>query len=563
MIEDVYDPLLRYRNEFAAKFSQLSLEKFRELVEKSGIDVQENRKTIAEIKKLTSQANFAKGKLTLCSIVIFLAICVFIAGLVWMYYNYQRDITNGVIALIISGIITIFTSIKCAKISKVLNGIELNISQKTKLAWKQMSPLNNLYTWDIPVKLIEKTVPRLQFDSFFTEKRLDDLYRLFGWNDSFNENKSILNAQSGIINGNPFVLAEYLEQTWGTHTYTGSKTIYWTERIIVDGKSRTVHRSETLYAHVKKPIPVYTKDKVLIYGNNASPNLSFSRKPSELSDDGNGFFERLRKKRVINKLKAYSRNLQDESDFTLMSNHDFEALFFAKNRDNEVEFRLLFTAMAQKQMLDLLKDYKVGYGDDFTFIKDKKINLIFAEHLKDAIIDTNPKNYHDFDFDKASLNFKNFNDKFFKDVYFTIAPILAIPAYQQTRTFEDIYKDVIDTPASSWEFEANANFLGEKHFQHPLCITQNILKTQRAFHDDNMSIVNMVAHGYKGITHTEYVDTFGGDGNWHSVPVDWVEYIPVKQTTQMCVSSNKTFATSHQKTYSNGKWRRSLYSYIN
>ena len=40
-----------------------------------------------------------------------------------------------------------------------------------------------------------------------------------------------------------------------------------------------------------------------------------------------------------------------------------------------MEFRLLFTPVAQMQMLALMKDNEVGYGDDFTFLKDHKVNL--------------------------------------------------------------------------------------------------------------------------------------------------------------------------------------------
>lgn len=562
MIEDVYDPLLRYRDEFCAKFSHLSFEKFREMVDTSGVDVKANRKTIAEIKDLTASADVAKIKLLFLKVALVLSLFAIIVGGVLSYYKPEIKLQS-----VITGVVGVFvffiTSLIRARVLKKLRGINDEIEKKRKLAWEQMAPLNKLYTWDIIPKLIEATVPRLQFDPYFTKKRLDDLHRIFGWDKSFNENKSILNAQTGVINGNPFVIGEYVAQTWGEHTYTGSIVIYWSETIEVDGKTQVVEHAQTLYAQVTKPIPVYNNEKILIYGNEASPNLKFSRTPSELSDDGNGLFERLHKKWVIHKLKAYSRNLEDESDFTLMSNHDFEALFYAKNRDNEVEFRLLFTTLAQKQMLDLLRDSKVGFGDDFTFIKDKKINMIYAEHMKEAIIDTNPARFHDFDFDKAMLNFKNFAEKYFKDVYFALAPILAIPIYQQTRTFEDIYKDVINSPASFWELESCANFHGEDKFRHYASITQNILKIGKTTHRKNLSTVEVVAHGFRGVERTTYIDVWGGDGYYHTVPVNWIEYIPVEKSTTMCVSADENVAEYHKKSSSaNGNWRRSLYSYI-
>ena len=52
MIEDVYEPLARYRDEFRKQFATLAREKFKELTERSGVDVKANRALVAEIKKL-------------------------------------------------------------------------------------------------------------------------------------------------------------------------------------------------------------------------------------------------------------------------------------------------------------------------------------------------------------------------------------------------------------------------------------------------------------------------------------------------------------------------------
>lgn len=48
MIEDVYEPLKKYRDSFREKFSELTAQKFRELLEKSGVDFEANRKLVAE-----------------------------------------------------------------------------------------------------------------------------------------------------------------------------------------------------------------------------------------------------------------------------------------------------------------------------------------------------------------------------------------------------------------------------------------------------------------------------------------------------------------------------------
>ena len=310
--------------------------------------------------------------------------------------------------------------------SKLLNELRSLIAEKKRAAWKLMAPLNRLFTWDVTVKLIEATVPRLKFDPYFAADRLDELHRQFDWDDSFNDGKSIIFAQSGVINGNPFVFGQYLDMEWGEKTYEGTKDISWTEwEEDEDGKSRPVRRHETLHAYVTKPIPVYSERKLLLFGNDAAPNLSFSREPSGLS--GGGLCDSIKKKWRLCRLKAYSRNLDDDSDFTLMGNHEFETWFHAKDRDHEVEFRLLFTPVAQMQMLNLMKDKVVGYGDDFTFIKQKKINVLYSEHLDKATIDTDPARFRNWDYDAAASIFISFNERYFKDAYFALAPLLSIP----------------------------------------------------------------------------------------------------------------------------------------
>ncbi len=545
MIDDVYEPLTRYRDEFRGKFTELAREKFKDLTARSGVDVAANRALVAEIKSLQKKVDSTSSKKTCYGCLMALGFLGAVAALVGTIASGGADSETqtlcvlGMIAGVVLGVATIspFNTV-----SKLLEKFKRDISAKTGIAWKQMEPLNRLYTWDIPVKLIEATVPRLAFDPYFTADRLASLHGLYGWDDSFNDGKSIIFSQSGVINGNPFVFGHYLDMEWGEKTYEGTKEISWTEwEEGLDGKRHPVQRHETLHAHVTKPIPVYSEQKFLVYGNDAAPNLSFSRQPSGLSGKEGGFLSSIRKKWRLSRLKAYSRNLNDDSNFTLMSNHEFETWFHAKDRDHEVEFRLLFTPVAQTQMLNLMKDTTVGYGDDFTFIKRQKINVLFPQHLREAPIDTDPSRFHNWDYDAAFSFFVRFNEKYFKDAYFALAPLLAIPLYQQTRTHADIWKDVIGPRYSSfWEHEAVANYHGESKFAHPSSITRNILKTRVVQSENGESTVAVTASGYRGVDRVDYEDVYGGDGRWHEVAVPWVEYQPVERTSNMYLSERGT-----------------------
>lgn len=120
-----------------------------------------------------------------------------------------------------------------------------------------------------------------------------------------------------------------------------------------------------------------------------------------------------------------------------------------------------------------------------------------------------------------------------------MAPLLAIPLYQQMRTRKNIYADS-QKKSSSWEWESLANYLGEAQFQHAQCVTDNILKTTlKKEMPSGKSAIDVTAFGFRGEPRTERVQVFGGDGRYHSVPVQWIEYLPVSKTTTMIIEEKE------------------------
>ncbi|MBQ6533801.1 MAG: hypothetical protein IJI37_01405, partial [Opitutales bacterium] len=212
------------------------------------------------------------------------------------------------------------------------------------------------------------------------------------------------------------------------------------------------------------------------------------------------------------------------------------------------------------QMLALMKDNKVGYGDDFSFVKENKINMIFAHHLDEAPIDTAPEHFYDFDFNRAKENFISFNEKYFKDVYFAFAPILSIPLYQQTRTSENIYGSSAGARSSFWEHEAIANFYGDGKFSHPQCATRSILKTREISREGGASKIEVSAHGFSANKRVSYISRYGGDGDWHDVPVEWIEYLPVCGTSTISVAEGAESENLPPDFGENPTLRRGIYS---
>lgn len=554
MIEEIDNPLESYQRQFREEFLEAAKEEFQRLLDASGVDEEENARHVREIRRLEEALSKATNKKGCLSFIIFLLVLGAIAGGVAVYTGSQshdsQPIVFGILGAILSLVVLFVWVVPARKRAKTLEEqLTKDLEAEKAAAWAQMAPLNSRYDWDITARLIRKVCPILNFDPYFTQGRLAELENHFGWGRDYNtDERSVLFSQSGDIQGNPFAFGEVLAQDWGTKTYTGSLTISWREtETDSDGHTHVVTRTEVLVASVDAPIPTYAIEKFLLYGNDAAPDLSFSRQPSSLSNAGDGWFDRMRKNRELKKLKAYSENLDDDSDYTLMSNHDFEVLFHATDRDHEIQFRLLYTPLAMQQMVSLLKDTKVGYGDDFRFIKQRKVNLVLPEHLRGFSLTTDPAIYFHYDLAAAREFFISHNAEYFKQIYFSFAPILCVPLYQQTRTAKTIYGYTPGEESCFWEHESLANYLGEERFKHPASITRNILKTEKADRKGNASDIRVTAYGFRGERRLTYVTKWGGDGHYHDVPVEWIEYLPVSKTSQFSLCEQKPLEPSDQE----------------
>ena len=76
-------------------------------------------------------------------------------------------------------------------------------------------------------------------------------------------------------------------------------------------------------------------------------------------------------------------------------------------------------------------------------------------------------------------------------------------------------------------------------------------------HEDGVGEVNVTAYGYRGIPRVTEKTVFGGDGNFHTVPVEWIEYEPVSRTRVLSVAEGNEQMASRATAY-----RRSIYSWF-
>lgn len=550
-MEDIHDPLERYKTLYKDSFRKNVEDTMDEIERLSGIDVKANKKICADIDqlKLDVESQNSKSNWLKALRVILIILSVALMALPF-YYNKLFPGVGGQYAPLYMGIAVLlgivlivysFTGLsrKIKEADAQLAKLKDELQMMLDIAWQQMSSVNQLFSWDMPTKLIEKTVPNIHFDAFFNQGRLTEIVNDFGYDGFLNGNTSVLFAHSGEVKGNPFVIAKFRRVKMGTKTYTGYKTIHWTTYVRdANGKRRAVRQSQTLSASVTKPCPVYDTFTVLMYANEAAPNLTFTREPDGLSEEG--FFTNMRRKSKRKELEKFSRNLTDDSDYTMMSNQEFEVLFETKDRDNEVEYRLLFTALAQRSIMDLMKDNAEGYGDDFSVMKSKMINVVSPKHFEDFDINTDPARFMDYNFEKVKQNFISFNVEYFRSIYFAFAPLLAIPLYQQTRTRKEIYGEDLMRRSSFWEWESLVNYKGQKQFAHPRSITENILKVDHSSTDaqSNNVKLNVFAHGYSGTKCIHKEQVFGGDGRYHTVNVEWIRYDAVCHMTPIVISEN-------------------------
>lgn len=512
MLKDIYDPLTEYINVFHDRFKEICEGTFAEIAEEAQVDVEANHQTCRQIydtEESLSSVKTSIGWWTFWCVLLWIGVA---AGLYVLFAKPEEveEQSRVIVIVMILALIHLFTKVhpRLKELKNERNKLIEIVKQLKEEAWKQMSPLNRLYDWDILTRMMSETVPRLEFDPYFTTQRLADLKTTYGWDDSFNKKRSIIYSHSGLINGNPFVICRTRKMEMGTKAYSGHKTIYWTTRERdSNGKYQTVEHSETLMATVVKPYPEYFEKTRLIYGNTAAPDLIFYREQSGLAGNEGSLSYKWNR----HTLKKKARNLTN-ADFAMMTNEEFEVVFNTSNRNNNQQFALLFTPLAQEAMLKLLRDKEVGYGDDFDFDKNKMINTIIPEHLQELDLDLNPDQYRNFDYEKAKEDFYAINSRYFRAIYFTLAPLLCVPMYQQIRPQHDIYGRDMRQHSSFWEHEALANFWGQNHFKDPDCVTDCILKTSEQQNGDNNSTITVYAYGYRSVERLTYVSKYGGDG---------------------------------------------------
>ena len=547
MFEPIFSPLQYYLNTAKNTHSSHTHEYLRLLSDTAKVDREANKQTVANlqdheanIQQLQQRASAKKtGK-----VLLIIAVCLAYFVLAVLCLQSSMGEVGKCLLLLggLGGMIygIVFTCKKMNAKIKTLNAQIAELQQKANAlrqeAWKQVTPLNVLFQDDDSLNLFTKTLPFITFDKCFTHTRLNELVDNYGFYPSLNGEECALDTLSGELYGSPFVYIQKLCHRMGTKTYTGSLTITWTttERD-AQGRLVTRHHSQVLTATIVRPAPYYHVDTALYFGNEAVPNVNFSRTYAHMEDKSEAAIAKAVRKGEKKIKKLEEKALKEGDDFQGVANSEFDVLFGATDRTDDLEFLQMFTPRAQESMLELLL-YKEGYGDDFSFVKNGNICIIRSEHAQSNPLFPKAANYYSYDVVAAENNFLQQNEDFFRSVYFDFAPLLLIPVYQQPLIKSE---PITQGNFTAYNFEAMAWRLSSQ-FQPEGARTETIFKISSQEHSSIGDTVEVCAHSYHTVERVHFEPMYGRDGRLHSVPVHWTEYIPVSQTSTLRVVKEKT-----------------------
>lgn len=513
----IYKPAEEFESLHSSRHAALVKAYLDDLVKRSGVDIAENRKTVQEYHAL--KENLKKRKKQL---------------------NFWRVLRVIMIVTLLT-LPLVFWKVT-PKIKRMRNDIQ-QADQKAaallELAKKQMAPLCALFSDRDALNLIEQTLPLFSFAPNFSTEQEADMCANYDFKASEDPERSAVDLLSGRFNQNPFLLTVDLVHRMGEATYHGSKVIHWTETYRdSDGNLCTRSRSQTLHASITRPKPFYSSQTVLHYCAQSGPELSFSRNATHLEQKSEKEIERYVKKGEKKLKKMTDRAIRKNQDFVNMSNTDFEVLFHALDRTNEVQFRSLFTPLAQTNMVDLLLS-KDGYGDDFSFVKKNRTNEIIAQHSQNRPISLYASAYFSYAYDELEEKFTNLNRDYFKSLYFAFAPLWSIPSYQMQpiHTLEPIAPQ--GQKYSTTEYEVLVSRVASEWVVHPQTKTPAIRKCRFDTDENGIDRIFTTAFSYDIIPCIAFVPVYGDDGCMHDVPVPWDQYLPLEQTTTFFVASSE------------------------
>jgi hypothetical protein len=265
---------------------------------------------------------------------------------------------------------------------------------------------------------------------------------------------SVYQCISGRVFTHPFLLLKHKQCEKYTATYMMSQSFpYTTTRRDSQGHTTTVTMYETLTAYQYRDAYRYNygSTAILLTGDEAT-TLKFNNEPP------------MKHQHDVNRF--YKKHMKDNMYPNV--NVDFD-INFPCIRNNDAQFRLLFTPLAQKEVVNLVKAQDHAY----TVMKDDNINIVRSHFGDDLSSAFNSELLRQYDFEVLKQTFHDFVLNFFKNTYYSLAPLMCIPLYQQFSYNK--YNNDASTGVSNIEVESLMNHIAPEIINHPESDTDNLI----------------------------------------------------------------------------------------
>ncbi len=528
--ETILEPVEALQNEFRLEVKDKAREYFHAALEKSEVSVEENKKETKEYESVKQRLNIESYQLERTRAMRILMVVLITLGAISLVTGFILILATKMLALpitlmVIGGVLIVVCSlmysyplkIKFYSLSQHVSQTQDSEKRLFASLHRKMNKITKQFDYDLAPRFISEAMPMFKFDAAFTYETMKLLDQKYGVLYNTDIDSSFKYLLTGTLNENPFLFNKNISTYMGEMVYTGSITIHWTEtETDSDGNTHTEYHSEVLTASVTRPYPYYNDEISLVYFSDAAPHLVFSRDVDRASG----------KKREERRLQRKSTEATKSGDsFTPLSNTEFETKFHAWNRNNEVEFRLLFTPLAQENILKFINNEPDHAS--YQFIKNRKMNIVIDSAIQDFDLFMEDSLWDKaYSVDYLETDFVSYIDSYLKAFYYSFIPILSIPLYQQhhSEKYTEIEREYPNY--SPLKYEELVNSLPVTLLRPQRCDTDLINKVEFISKSGKTDFIKIDTYAYYALDMVEHVSVHGGDGQWHDVPVHYKEYYP-------------------------------------
>ena len=403
---------------------------------------------------------------------------------------------------IIPGIILLVFMIKNRK--KLNAEVKTLDTKRDDLISKNMrilKPVCDEITTRSTFDLMEKAYPSLKLHDSITDDDFNDFAPFYLVNQ---KNVATYSNLHGEVQNHPFLLLTQKRVDMVPKVYTGSTTVtvHTTDS---DGHPRTETRVVT--ASITKPFPQFSLPTELVFKSNSMSDLTCSNEAP------------LKNEKAVKKFyKKYPKQRN-------MENPEFDRLYpFIRN--NEIQFRALFTIFTQEEMVRNAEHFKLNNlqfwkekGPYFEISSNNGLNSQKMNFSGYTYLDYNPETIR-----KSYLD--NVNNTL-NSLYQFLTPILSCSLLQQERYFTKGKKTTNNFKLAQFENHFNTNF-DVIRYLHPSTSSlayNGISKFVPLKKGKNYQLNRLVTNSYSSKSLIEYVNVFAY-GQSVNVPVRYDQFYP-------------------------------------